>query len=69
MAKAPRVTVVRSIEEQMALGEAMSNSYLAWRKAVKEKAPYELREMLRWAYEDLKDQCDEYAPDIEEGWF
>jgi hypothetical protein len=69
MTKAPRVTVVRSIEEQLALGEARSATYLAWRKAVKEKAPYEVRETLRWAYEDIQDQFDEYAPDIQEGWF
>ena len=69
MPKASRVTVVRSIEEQLALGEARSVTYLAWRKAVKEKAPYEVRETLRWAYEDIQDQFDEYAPDIEEGMF
>ena len=69
MTKAPRVTVVRSVQEQMALGEGMSLAYLGWRTAVKENAPYELRETLKWAYEDLKDQFDEYAPDIEEGMF
>ena len=69
MTKASRGTVVRSIQEQMALGEARSVTYLAWRKAVKEKAPYEVKETLRWAYEDIQDQFDEYAPDIQEGWF
>ena len=69
MTKAPRNTVVRSIPEQLALGKAMSKSYLSWRKAVKEGAPYELKETLKWTYEDLKDQFDEYAPDIQEGWF
>lgn len=69
MPKASRVTVVRSIEEQMALGEARSETYLAWRKAIKEQAPYELVETLKWTYEDLADQVQEYAPDIQEGWF
>lgn len=69
MPKAPRNTVVRSIPEQMALGEARDKAYLAWRKAVKEKAPYEVIETLRWTYEDIQDQFNEYAPDIKEGWF